>query len=135
MPMQNSAPVTIKRPSGTGRSRVTNGHALHVGGDPRGKAARRYRDLLHGYRAKLGHPPDPIEDSQLRIAAAIALRSEQLARRLASGKPVAAGDLTGLASELRRVLGRLGIGGNGQAVDEGPTIEAFLAEHAAKNGG
>jgi hypothetical protein len=108
-----------------GRARVTNGSCTHVGGDPNTPEARRYRDLLAGYRARLGRTPDAVDDTLLRTAASLALQHELMARALASGKRINPADLTQLSSELRRVLSRLGLDG-GRAEPEGPTLADLL---------
>jgi hypothetical protein len=121
-------PPTPAEAATSGRARVSNGKCVHVGGDPRGTAARRYRDIFSGLRDRLGHSPDAVEDVLLRTGASLALQSELLARELASGKRVATADLTALTSELRRVLIRLGLGG-GRDEDPAPRLFDLLVEH------
>jgi hypothetical protein len=101
-----------------GRARPTNGSCTHVGGDPNTPAARRYRDILAGYRAELGHEPTAIEDTMTRQAASLALQHEQRTRAQVAGKRVATDELTSLSSEWRRIMTRLGIAGNGATLSE-----------------
>jgi hypothetical protein len=68
------------------------------------------------------------ESVQLRQAATLALRSEDLEARAASGGRINVDELTGLCSELRRVLTRLGLGGR-PAEDAAPKLSDLLAEH------
>jgi hypothetical protein len=109
-----------------GRARPTNGSCTHVGGDPNTPEARRYRDLLAGYRDKLGREPDQVEETWLRTSASLALQHEVLARRLASGEWVDTADLTAVSSELRRVLSKLGIAGSGTPARRSRTFSDFL---------
>jgi hypothetical protein len=110
------------------RSRVTNGKALFIGEQKihsQSERSRRYRDLLDGYRADLGRPPNTIEDSYLRQAAALALQEETRTAALVAGERVPSEELTQLSSERRRILDRLGLGG-GRAEHEGPSLEQLL---------
>jgi len=128
--MDSLAPAAAQvktKPASSGRARVTNGKCLHIGGDPRGAAARRYRDLLAGYRAALGREPDPVTDSRLRAAAAVALRGELLAAELAAGKRIDASDVFAASSELRRALREAGLEAATAAPSEGPTLADILS--------
>jgi len=93
-----------------------------VTGDPRGRAARRYQDLLIGFRAVLGRLVNTAEDTLLRTAASLALRGEIMAASMACGERVDPAELTQLASELRRVLGILGLAGASAEAAELPTL-------------
>jgi hypothetical protein len=117
--------------SANNRSKLTNGVLRHARGtaDSRSIEGRRWRDFYVGYRERLGREPDMVDDSLLRAAASLSLRGDQLAAEMASGAKVDPADLTGLASELRRILIKLGIDGNGRAEPEGPSLEQLLAEH------
>ena len=110
-----------------GRASVTNGRRTHVTGDPRGAAARRYRDLLDAFRRALGRAPDAVTDSRLRAAAAVALRGELLAAELAACKLIAASDVFAASSELRRALREAGLEAATAAPSEGPNLAEYLA--------
>jgi hypothetical protein len=94
------------------RSKVTNGRRLFLEGiDGRSALARRFRDVLAGYRAALGRTPTASDDAMLRTATSLTLRQEQLAGALASGNHIDPGDITMLSSELRRCFRSLGMDG------------------------
>jgi hypothetical protein len=52
------------------------------------------------------------DEAQLRQAATLALRSEELTTSAAAGGRIDAGELTSLCGELRRVLRGLGLNGS-----------------------
>ena len=98
------------------KSAVTNGGRLHVTGDGRGAAARRYRDLFAAYRDALGRPATAAEDALCRLAASLALRSELLAADMAAGVVVEPDGLVRIGSALTRALVRLGLLNTGKTV-------------------
>jgi hypothetical protein len=98
------------------RTKVGNGLRLHNrpkygGPDMRSREGRRFTEVYTDIVSELGRKPTMSEQAQIRLAAALAIRTEDMSSRLATGKRVNAADLTQLSSELRRVLGQLGLGG------------------------
>jgi hypothetical protein len=111
------------------RSSVTNGRRRHRKGtvDGRSHSARRWRDLYLGFVADLGRKPSVADDAQLRQAATLALRSEELTTMAAAGGRIDSAELTSLCGELRRVLRGLGLGGSGAADSSGPRLADLMA--------
>jgi hypothetical protein len=110
------------------RSSITNGKRRHRRGtvDGRSHAARRWRDLYLGFVADLGRKPSVADDAQLRQAATLALRSEELTTASAAGGRIDSAELTSLCGELRRVLRTLGLGGPPAGADPGPRLADLL---------
>jgi hypothetical protein len=107
------------------RSSVTNGRRRHRRGtvDGRSHSARRWRDIFLGLVAELGHEPNAAEESLLKSAASLALRSETLAADIAAGRAINDDELNRVGFSLRRTLAMLGLAGVDPEPPAAPTLE------------
>jgi hypothetical protein len=116
----------IARTSKANRSAVTNGSKLLVGIDMRSPTARRYRDLVHAYKAEIGGDLSEPEMSLIKTAAGLSLTAELMQADIVNGKPSNTDDLIRLSSEVRRILDSL-TAKAGKRKPEAPTLAAYLA--------
>jgi hypothetical protein len=75
--------------------------------DGRTVSARRYRQLLRDFTAEIGGPLSAIDEALLGQAAALVVRSEQIQAQIVAGLAADTDEAVRLASESRRILGRL----------------------------
>jgi hypothetical protein len=94
----------IARTSTTNRSAVTNGSKLLVGIDGRSPTARRFRDLVHAYKAEIGGDLSQTEMAMIKTAASLAIQAELMQADIVNGKMVDSDDLVRLSSEARRLV-------------------------------
>lgn len=87
------------------KSRLTNGR-LPPGIDGRTFRGRRFRDLMRGYEREFDVTTE-IDRSNIRTAATLSLKIEEMEAAQLRGESVDAGDLTRLAGQQRRVLSEL----------------------------
>jgi hypothetical protein len=119
----------IARSSTTNRSAVTNGSKLLVGIDGRSPTARRFRDLVHAFKAEIGSNLSQTEMAMVKTAASLSLSAELRQADLVNGKTVDPDELIRLASEARRILDAIRAGKRKPA---GPTLSQYLVEHEAE---
>lgn len=111
------------------RSRVTNGSALFVEGNPNSAWARRYRDLIVEVAADLGgvEALSQAQQALIRRGATLSVELEMMEGRLSEGLPVDL-DLYGrLASHQRRILESLGLQRTAKDVTP-PDLKTYLAQ-------
>jgi hypothetical protein len=102
-----ATPSQADRP--TLRSAVTNGsRALHDC-DLRSKRARRYRDLVAAYTRDLGGSLSTAEVAQVKLAAGLTMRAEDMQSALVRGEAVSDEEHVRICNALARVLAELGI--------------------------
>lgn len=102
----NATPAAAQR---TARSRVSNGKQLFLGGDGRGVAVRRYRDILAALVSDLGGDPSEAQAIIARRAATLAVWCEQAESDMAGGNAIDIGAFTTATNALRRLLADLGL--------------------------
>jgi hypothetical protein len=119
----------IARTSKANRSAVTNGTKLLVGIDMRSPTARRYRDLVHAYKAEVGGGDlsEP-ELAMVKTAASLSLSAELMQADVVNGKVVDADNLIRLSSEVRRILDAMKAGKRKPAA--GPSVDDLFAVDA-----
>ena len=124
MPRRTPVVATSKRT----RSAISNGSRLHIKGDSRTAAARRFRDLVGSFSANLGELSEA-DLAMVRTAAALTLKSEQMQADLAAGKDVDAATLIKLAGTTRRSLAAI----SAKVKDKpaGPTLAEYWASKQA----
>src|SRR5271168_2974500 len=92
------------RPSQT-RSRITNGSDMLRGIDGRSAEARRFRDLVEGFKADLGiSMTGERELALIRQAAALTVQSEAMQSAIVRGDDIDVEQLTRLTNVLTRTL-------------------------------
>lgn len=119
-PTNRNAPIS--------RSRVTNGNALFVEGNPNSSWARRYRDLIVEIASDLGGTTalSQAQQALIRRAATLSVELEMMEGRLSEGQAVDL-DLYGrLASHQRRILESLGL--RRALKDVTPDLRTYLAQ-------
>jgi hypothetical protein len=117
------------------RSAVTNGAKLLVGIDMRSPTARRYRDLVHAYRAEIGGDLSEPEMAMIKTAAGLSVQAELMQARIVNGEVVNSDDLIRLSSEVRRILDAIGEkAGKREPAAPVQSIHDIVAKHTAGDG-
>src|SRR5271167_2328932 len=88
-------------------------------------SVRRFNELTVLFARELGITPTTAEREQLRQAAALVLRAEQLQHAIIRGEQVATDELIRLSSESRRVLAGLRKRA-GAPARRGPSLAQYL---------
>jgi hypothetical protein len=105
------------------------GILLPSGPDGRSRSARRLRRLTDEFAAEVGTPLSPIDRALVAQAVVFALHAEVLQAQIVAGEAVDIGDAIRLASESRRILGRLKSNA-AKNRPPAPTVDDLLAEIA-----
>src|SRR4051812_22053865 len=119
-------PAVNDRARLSGRSAVSNGTRLFLeesGIDYRTLTVRRFKDLIRAYTDEYEITTEG-DQSLVRMAAALALRAEQMQAALVRGEHVDSDELNRLTGTLRRALGDLK-----RRSSDNPTAPLTLAEH------
>lgn len=102
------------------------------GVDGRTLAARRYRDLVAGFRHDLGRHPSTAEQALIAQAAALVMQRERLAAEVAAGRDADPRAMVRLAGALGRTLRELGL--SKPPKPAAPSLREHLAARAAEKG-
>jgi hypothetical protein len=130
--MSSMSSVNTVQPKRTkGRSRVSNGTRLLIGGDARSKVARRWRDLVLDAEAERGGSEalTLTQRQAIRRWATLAVQCEQMEADLAAGRPVSPEVYGQLVDRADRAARRMG------PVRKAPARPTLFERYPAKPAG
>jgi hypothetical protein len=117
----------------TSRSKVSNGTRLLQNVDGRSSSARRFRDLVRAFEGEFNGNLTEVDRGQIRQAAALGLRAEQLQAAIVRGETVDDDHLVRISGESRRIVDGLKAKAakrNSPSADE-DELDRYLEQKAA----